>query len=292
MYRDFTDEPIDRAPNTYSSEHDEPIGFPVAEALELCDRICRSKTDNEIITALLLAKAHAKISDAENQRLFEMSGIRKTFLGLNFAANCRGIYAPVFREQLRPAIRPTKKGPKPLPKIIDAIYSLDRQLIDLHWFYCREIERGISSSPKIAGEYIWENREINPDAAEGFIQTTWQAGKKTSALHITEQDQLGLGVLRSKKISDLHYDVLKKQDSDITRIKGYCTNSTQLTVEDAQSFYDDLKALRLARQDVAEATRLRQLMEIDVSDQRSLESRKRLMRRRRDLFKTQLRLLN
>lgn len=279
-------------PNTYELERDGPIDMPVTEASDLADRILNRKSDTEILTQLVAAKAHAKIKDTDTQAAFERDQVRITFLALNFAANQRNLLAPAFRERLRPAIRPSWEEQKQLPKLIDAIYSLDRQMIDLHWLYCREVERGCNTSPKVDDTHIWLDGEFIPQAAEHFVQRNWRSGSKAEALHIVEEDQLELGVLRSKQVSSRHYAATRARNSDLLAIKDYCLKSRQLGITDMDSAYNDLLSLRLAKQDIKLAAKLRRAM-LDYASvsEPNMDSLQRQLRRRKQLFKEKLKLL-
>ncbi|TCK06128.1 hypothetical protein [Marinobacterium mangrovicola] len=284
-------DPLNDDPNTYDLERDGPIDMPVTEALALAERILHSKSDDEIHDQLVKARAHAKVEDCDNHAAFEHAQVRITFLALNFAANQRRGLAPVYRERLRASIRPSGNGPKQPNKLIDIIYSLDRQLIDLHWLYCREVDSGNPTSPKVDGEHIWLEGEFNPAAAERFVQQEWGAPHKVKTLQIIEADQLELGVLRSKKVRDRHYEILKRRDSDLLAIKDYCINNRQLSKADQEPMYNDLLALRLSRQDVSLAAQLRRSMGDTVGIAQSNEAIQRRLRRRKLLFKDTLKRL-
>lgn len=288
MYAERDLDILNDNPNTYDPERDGPIDMPVTEALELADRILNSKSDAEILTALTSAKAHAKIKASDDQAAFEHDQVRITFLALNFAANHRCLLAPAFRERLRPAIRPSGQGKAQLPELIDVIYSLDRQLIDLHWLFCRENERGNLNSPKIDDYQVWVDGVLKPESAEDFVQLNWKASKKAEKLHIIEDDQLELGILRSKQVSDRSFDLQRSHDADFITIKEYCIKSRQLSLSDIEPMYKDLVALRLTQQDVPRASRLRRLIGDIEKDESAIQKQ---MRRRKSLFKEKLRLL-
>lgn len=281
----------ERSANSYCADNDKPITFPISKAIELSEQIITTKSKDEILSHLTRAKAHAKLKSDDDHRMFEASQTRITFLALNFAANKHGILAPAFRGRLIEGVRRKDQGQKSLPSYIQAMYSLDRQLIDVHWFYCRVVEKGFQDSMEINGEYLWEDGTINSAAVEKFVQNKWQAKKKVEALQITPSEQLELSTIRTAEISDRHYDVLRNKDTDMIKIKEFCTKSTQLDITQAADLYEDLRALRLAGKNVTLATRLRQLVETETSDTRSLDTRKRQMQRRKELFQKKLLLL-
>jgi|GEM_PF-1538431 len=262
----------------------EKIHLPVSEALLASEKFGQ-RSDGFILMPLFSSKAHeTAISDTEIQA-FEKSEQRVKFLALNFAANQRGLVAPVFRKKRLPSVR--NRAGKNQASLIEQIYSLDRQLIDIHWWFCRSKDDRVAIPGAGAADDIYSLADwINEIARQRK-----SAPKKTEALHIPTQRQLELSILRTKPIADRYSALKRSYDKDITSITSYCLASKQLTAQDTENIYDDLRALRLAQHRIGDATKLRALIQGKVPEGKDYESSKQTMRRRYKLFSEKLNLL-
>lgn len=278
--------------NTYNCERDGKIDIPVQEALELSQQIHKKKDDTYIQKILFRATPHTSMVDSDDQGTFENDPRRMKFLAVHMAANIRGLIAPAFRPQVLDPVKPSSiQDDKNKPTLINTIYSIDQQLIDLHWFYCRELELDPDTVGEVEELNVWQGHEFFAEDAEAAVQLEWSADVKTKALHIPPQVQVLLNKLRTKQIRDLHWDIKRSADGAKTAIAGYCRNSRQHKVTDKGSLYKDLYALKLAKQDIAQAANIRFLMEGKPLAGTALDSMKRKMRRRLKTFKEELRLL-
>lgn len=274
--------------NEYLDGVDDEIEIPITEALSMAQASAFQKaSDQNIINMIngLKGKAHGKLTDTDDQPSFEHSPSRIKFLALNFVANERGLIAPVFRPQIRDLSGLKRPGEKNV--FADLMYSLDRQLIDLHWTYYRSKIATPDSECWIEAPKdeicLWSD-ELDPSKAIEFIRLTWKSATKANALALSEGEQVLLASIRSPAISDRHYQVSKLTKKSEGELKGYIAKSRQLKLTDLPNLSANLKALRLAQRDVNLATDIRALMDGKLYEGTELDSARRRIRRHKNTF--------
>lgn len=275
--------------NIYSADRDGAIKIPVDEALDLANRMIKKLTDDQIVNKLISSHvnsiAHGNVDDTDevSQAEFENHQARLTFIALNFAANTRGLIAPVFRPRLRPITKSKRKS------IIDTIYFLDQQLIDLHWLYSRSVEvfsdsRLVVETAHVGNYILWSPSGFFHKDVERFIQLKWTPVIKARYLEFSEEEQVVLAQLKIKSVRDSYNDVMKNEKSANIKVRGYVLKSKQLKITMLDDWCEDLTALKLAKQDVTLATNIKSLMVGKVHTGTQLASAKKTMLRRKNCF--------
>jgi hypothetical protein len=272
--------------NTFSLTSDEEIEFPIEEVLLATIKL-EQIPDEKLISCLKRDNIYKRLTDEDDHYEFEQSKARIHSLALHFAINERSLIAPYFREDQRKPIN-SYKGK--LKKRVDVIYSLDRQLIDIHWWCCRAKKIDLQNV-SLGDMAIMTNGLINPDGLIQAVNTNWTSEKKAEALLIHEQEQLLMRSIRSKRVRDIHSKAFTSANKAITQLRAYCAQSSQRKITDADKLYQDLLALRFSEQDNKLAVQIKMLMNGDKIPQKKLASAQTKMGRSRKLFRDKLGLL-
>jgi hypothetical protein len=269
--------------NTVVKGGNDEISLPVEEALSKA-AILEKASDNQLLEKLWQNRRYKEVSDDDDHFAFEASPQRIAYLALHFALNSRNLTAPFFRPIQRDwPYTPTDKQ----LKRIDVIYSLDLQLIDVHWWTCRASLYDINSFI-IDKTEVLSQKQIQPEGLEKAAYLNWSAAKKVDALSIPEQEQVLMNKLRTKNIYDRQRNVIEAEGNDRTKILTKCYESSQRRTSDAEELYNDLCALKLAGGSPKHAVEIKQLMlgyEGNNFDQKAAIVK---MRKQKRWFKEQL----
>lgn len=273
--------------NTYTVKSDDEIEFPIEKSLALAHVLSSKKDDEVLIDRLNSDRIYEQINDDDNHIEFELSSGRIKFLAVHFAVNERALIAPYFRADQRPSLNTYKSK---VHKRIDAIYALDRQLIDLHWWCCRARSYDIQSL-SLGQIEIMEDGIINPDGLVDAVMTAWSSQQKAETLRIPTQEQVLLRSIRTETIRLRQKDIYRSANKAMTAILSYCLESPQRSQDDAKNLYDDLLCLKLADKNIKQSIIFKSMMNGDILPSGITPSKQTQMRRSLTLFRDKLNLL-
>tara|TARA_R110001599_G_C12276626_1_gene662541 strand:+ start:2068 stop:2928 length:861 start_codon:yes stop_codon:yes gene_type:complete len=161
-------------------------------------------------------------------------------LAMNFAMNAQQIIPPSMRGFER------IKKHKGLSKA-EATYSLDLQVIDLHWLFAYRQKTNQLRAKKINDLVFVQDGKFQLDAAYSFAQKPWSHKKKAEALLMDELEETLSYRIMSTKISNRKNDFYKEKASYVRCLYDYCNKpKSRLNTEDIPKYLTFLEALKLA----------------------------------------------
>lgn len=185
-----------------SSGPTEKLHDPSAEkAKEIVDDYCFPDTD-------ILRPTYTDLIDSElTQELSILVGtssrhktsmpyheIREQYCAISLLMNERGLVPPSFRLQ-RPLPRRAQKANSD-----DTLMMRDRQVIDMHWLYCRG-KRDTVPDRTFAEMFLGDEFDI--DMAAVLAEKPWRAEiKAENILNLTPHEQIQMALLRTKAVAE------------------------------------------------------------------------------------------
>jgi hypothetical protein len=190
--------------------------------------------------------------DANGHKL-PYSEIRKRVVLSSIMLNIKGEVAPRFRQMRSPA---PKIGAFYPPD--QSLLSNDRQMIDLHWIYCQELNA--SNIPGYNGLFDI-TKPFDLIEATKFVNVAGTAERKSDLLGLPEFEQLQLTSMQSPKVKTRWQTIVKNCERNQSKIKDLFTGiHSKYKKETIKIVPDIYKAILIARGSPTHALKIFGLM--------------------------------
>jgi hypothetical protein len=213
--------------------------FPDMSQLAAWLETHRDKTSKELLITIGQLSHERRDAAGNRSSYFEA---RDELCAISILLNERGDYAPRARG-MRVPVAPRKSTTK--NPVAEHALSNDRQVIDLHWLYCRQLP--VIDSPGYEG-MLNSGLPFDWHRASNFVNRVGTMEKKANLLGLTEYAQLQLAAIQSKSVSDRWVTIregLRKQQEVI--LTSASAPSSRLSAEVIRRLPNIYRALRVAR---------------------------------------------
>jgi hypothetical protein len=172
------------------------------------------------------------------------------FLSSNFALNELQTSPPFTRKLAR-----LKNGK--CRSAAEALYSIDLQVIDIHWLFHYRKNNGSLVDLSTNDVKLFTNQNLTLSEVYQFAQLNWRKTKKIEFLRLSDFEQIICNTLSDKSISDRKAYLYKTTAKYEQTMKNHCdTAKSRLKSEDLPKYMNYIKALKLAKGDIPQATTL------------------------------------
>jgi len=161
-------------------------------------------------------------------------------LAINFALN---------KQQIVP---PSSRGFQSIGKFnglskAEATYSLDLQVIDLHWLFISRQHTNTLRSTKVDSLAFLKENNFRLDDAYAFAQKPWSLKKKAEALLMNNLEEIQSHRIMSTKVANKKRTFTRERATYEKKLLDYCDKpKTKLNYQDIPNYLLVLEALRLA----------------------------------------------
>jgi hypothetical protein len=161
-------------------------------------------------------------------------------LAFNFALNTQQILPPSMR-----GLEKINKY-KDLNKA-EASYSLDLQVIDLHWLFTARQKTNQQRAEKIKNLEFVKDKQFYIDDAYSFAQNPWSLNKKAEALLMDELEEVLSHRIMGTKIANRKRQFFREKANHERLLLNYCTQpQSRLKQEKISNYLTFLEALKIA----------------------------------------------
>lgn len=171
---------------------------PKYQFLALVPHQVKSRSTPELLR-LLTSASFGIASDGERRNYEE---IRRFFCVANIELNLRREVAPRFRDMRRPQHKGLSAE--------EVLLSKDRQVIDLHWLFCRGVRRTADSKEF---EDLLKTKEFDFELASRFAAAKWTAEHKAGLLSLKKNEVWELATIQSKQTRDRFRIIMEGRDN-------------------------------------------------------------------------------
>jgi len=204
--------------------------------------------------------------------------LRQKFLCINLLLNESLLIAPVFRS--------FEKGERIQAKEGEKAFSRDKQLIDLHWIYCKSKAAGRLRKVEFDELVVWDKDGFYMGQALHVVSAGLSPETKCKRLSISTELQTTLSTLRKNAVSQ-KWRRIEKDLSDIEQDLTDLSDSpeSRFDFNDIEIRLQEWTCLKLAKWSNTKATEYWSLMTGIILDDKNKGSIKKTFERRQKLFK-------
>jgi len=186
---------------------DDAYQFPAMSIIEAYRATLASMMVGEMIERMRTLSFDRLGSDGKKLDYFL---VRNELCAISLLLNETGAIAPRFRP-----IRSLPKEPGEYGQA-EATLSNDRQVIDLHWAYSRNM---ICSQPKGYAGLCDSTKPFDWDKASQYVRLAGRAARKASMLGLSEEDQLQLGIIQTGAVSKRWRRIQLAVEQNVSQIR-------------------------------------------------------------------------
>jgi hypothetical protein len=152
--------------------------------------------------------------------------VRRKICSIHLILNAQGLIAPRFRESRTPRVN--SKGQ--CTREEDWDISNDRQLIDLHWLYCRWTEDEGHRLDHVNRKWreIFSGCEFNFQMAERFVSRVGRASVKAGELGLMVSEQRQLSTIQDESVRQRWSRINKRRGAVMGKLRERAVSNRQL----------------------------------------------------------------
>lgn len=208
---------IDDASHVADGDHDRPAAiatpdevyqFPTMSEIKAFRADLASMPVDEMVERMRVL-SFDRIGFAEKR--LEYFLVRNELCAISLLMNETGAIAPRFRPMRSLPKEPKEYGPA------EKTLSNDRQVIDLHWVYSRNM---ICSQPRGYAGLCDSARPFDWDKASQYVRLAGRASRKASMLGLSEEDQLQLGIIQTGAVSKRWGRIQLAVEQNVSQIRS------------------------------------------------------------------------
>lgn len=214
---------VDDAGHVADDDHDRPVTiatpddvyqFPTMSKIEAFRAGLASMPVGEMIERMRTLSFDRLGSDGKKLDYFL---VRNELCALSLLLNETGAIAPRFRPMRSLPKESGEYGEYGEYGPAEATLSNDRQVIDLHWAYSRNM---ICSQPKGYAGLCDPAKPFDWDKASQYVRLAGRAARKASMLGLSEEDQLQLGIVQTGAVSKRWGRIQLAVEQNVSQIRS------------------------------------------------------------------------
>ncbi len=187
---------------------DEGYQFPTMSKIEAFRATLKSMPLNEMVERMRSLSFDRIGSDGKRPDYFL---VRNELCAISLLLNETGAIAPRFRPMRSLPKESKEYGPA------EETLSNDRQVIDLHWAYSRNM---VCSQPKGYTGLCDPAKPFDWDKASQYVRLAGRATRKASMLGLSEDDQLQLGIIQTGAVSKRWGRIQNTVEQNVSQIRS------------------------------------------------------------------------